>query len=367
MSHAITRTSPFGGPFIGRCIKCGANGLGLGAPLEDCPADGILSDEQALLKILGRPDEPTVLPHHAGYAEKSPDRIWVDEAMIQTDDEGSHVTGDPEGSFVEYVRADLLPPPAVDYVAGLEAALKAMLQSVCGPTGFAEAVRHNSGHAYPWHSLDAADAARAALSTPATEPQGYVEGLRAASARCKLEAEICRNHDPFRNEAPEIYFDGLQDAQIIIDRLADEASRPAPQPAAEHEYPDPLIAEDRYEDDQPAADTRVTDAMIEKATMVLLGKDEDPAPGVDWHCARDWTVSQVRTKMGQAIRAIIGTATPAPSDKIAEAAQDKTAAELVIDAYDAANPFRQADMHPALCHCNRCAIDWMRALAGKGE
>ena len=51
-------------------------------------------------------------------------------------------------------------------VERLEGALNGMLQSVCGPTGFAEAVRHNSGHAYPWHSLDDAEAkARAALST----------------------------------------------------------------------------------------------------------------------------------------------------------------------------------------------------------
>lgn len=56
--------------------------------------------------------------------------------------------------------------------AQLESALKAMLQSVCGPTGFAEAVRHNSGLAYPWHSLDAAEAqattALAAIKEPKT-------------------------------------------------------------------------------------------------------------------------------------------------------------------------------------------------------
>ena len=54
-------------------------------------------------------------------------------------------------------------------IAELEEALKGMLQSTCGPTGFAEAVRHNSGLAYPWPSLDIAEAkARAALkgSTP---------------------------------------------------------------------------------------------------------------------------------------------------------------------------------------------------------
>jgi hypothetical protein len=50
----------------------------------------------------------------------------------------------------------------------LRMALEAMLQSVCGPVGFAEAVRHNTGLALPWHSLDDAEAlARAALALPA--------------------------------------------------------------------------------------------------------------------------------------------------------------------------------------------------------
>ena len=67
------------------------------------------------------------------------------------------------------MTTDLIPTAA--YVAGLEAALRDMLQAVCGPTGFAEAVRHNSGHAYPWHSLDAAEAmSRAALSARPDAP-----------------------------------------------------------------------------------------------------------------------------------------------------------------------------------------------------
>ncbi len=46
----------------------------------------------------------------------------------------------------------------------LRDALKAMVGSVCGPTGFAEAVRHNTGLALPWESLDIAERkARAAL------------------------------------------------------------------------------------------------------------------------------------------------------------------------------------------------------------
>lgn len=52
MTHAITRTSPKGGPFIGKCIKCGQEGLGLGSPLEACPADGIVSNEQALFNLI---------------------------------------------------------------------------------------------------------------------------------------------------------------------------------------------------------------------------------------------------------------------------------------------------------------------------
>lgn len=47
----------------------------------------------------------------------SPERIWVDETAIQTDDEGSHITCDPEGSFVEYVRADLHREESLQYLS----------------------------------------------------------------------------------------------------------------------------------------------------------------------------------------------------------------------------------------------------------
>ena len=109
--------------------------------------------------------------------------------------------------------------------AALEQALKAMLQSVCGPTGFAEAVRHNSGHAYPWHSLDAAEAqARAAISTPATEPQGYVE----AAEWMRSEARTY----PVGHESKERCQSTYNWMWWCAKRL-DEAARPAPQPAAD--------------------------------------------------------------------------------------------------------------------------------------
>lgn len=53
------------------------------------------------------------------------------------------------------------PPQPSEKVA---VALKELLQAVCGETGFAACVRQDSGRAYPWPALDAAEAkAQAAL------------------------------------------------------------------------------------------------------------------------------------------------------------------------------------------------------------
>jgi hypothetical protein len=50
-------------------------------------------------------------------------------------------------------------------VERLRAALEGMLWAVCGPNGFAAAIRQTSGMAYPWPALDAAEReARAALA-----------------------------------------------------------------------------------------------------------------------------------------------------------------------------------------------------------
>ena len=46
----------------------------------------------------------------------------------------------------------------------LEDALGGLMRAVCGETGFAECVRRDSGHAYPWPALEMAEtAARTAL------------------------------------------------------------------------------------------------------------------------------------------------------------------------------------------------------------
>ena len=57
MTHAVKRTSVMGTPFRGKCIKCGKEDLGLSGALEDCPADELVSDQEALLSILGRDDD----------------------------------------------------------------------------------------------------------------------------------------------------------------------------------------------------------------------------------------------------------------------------------------------------------------------
>lgn len=44
------------------------------------------------------------------------------------------------------------------------------------------------------------------------------------------------------------------------------------------------------------------DARTERATMRLLGKESDPAPGVNWKCNRYWTVRRVRNLMREILR-----------------------------------------------------------------
>lgn len=37
-THGLERTSPKGGPFLGRCVYCGVENLPMSAALEPCPA-----------------------------------------------------------------------------------------------------------------------------------------------------------------------------------------------------------------------------------------------------------------------------------------------------------------------------------------
>ena len=56
MIHALTRTSPKGGPFIGRCMNCGKENIVLG-DREECPnVVGRTQDETLLFAIKDTPD-----------------------------------------------------------------------------------------------------------------------------------------------------------------------------------------------------------------------------------------------------------------------------------------------------------------------
>ena len=55
MSHALERTSPKGGPFIGRCTKCGREGIPLKEMHGHCPNPGNLSDVDTLRIALRDP------------------------------------------------------------------------------------------------------------------------------------------------------------------------------------------------------------------------------------------------------------------------------------------------------------------------
>lgn len=51
-THGLERTSPKGGPFVGRCIYCRAEGLPMGAALQPCP-DAPTLDQQIIDAIEG--------------------------------------------------------------------------------------------------------------------------------------------------------------------------------------------------------------------------------------------------------------------------------------------------------------------------
>ena len=73
--------------------------------------------------------------------------------------------------------------------AGLREALEKLHHAVCGETGFAAAVRQESGKAYPWPALDIADElARAALAA-APQPAPAPADERAAMIEVIVQAD----------------------------------------------------------------------------------------------------------------------------------------------------------------------------------
>lgn len=55
--HAIERTSPKGGPFIGTCMKCGLPNLTLSDMNQPCENIAGISQDEALLMAIAGPQE----------------------------------------------------------------------------------------------------------------------------------------------------------------------------------------------------------------------------------------------------------------------------------------------------------------------
>lgn len=103
---------------------------------------------------------------------------------------------------------------------------------------------------------------------------------------------------------------------------------------------------------QPAA---VDGAMVERATMTLLGKTHDTAPGVDWRCDRSWTVNRVRELMRRALTAALA------AQSRTDAAQPPAEAQVWCPSCDGAGWTPDAMDGSARAICPDCAG------SGRGE
>jgi hypothetical protein len=52
MTHPLTRTSPKGTPFIGRCVKCNEDDFDMGGAFLPCPADGKVDEDAVLVGMI---------------------------------------------------------------------------------------------------------------------------------------------------------------------------------------------------------------------------------------------------------------------------------------------------------------------------
>jgi hypothetical protein len=54
-THSLERTSPMGGPFVGRCVLCGTEGLPASAALKMCENPELVTEDEALLQAIEGP------------------------------------------------------------------------------------------------------------------------------------------------------------------------------------------------------------------------------------------------------------------------------------------------------------------------
>lgn len=198
-----------------------------------------------------------------------------------------------------------------------------------------------------------ADEATAALSTPATEPQGYVEGLAGQDindAICDAlgDAMDCTrvwdawHYGTMSDEDFVLVRDDAARVEEIVTTINNAlAARPAP---------------------QPAADTRV---------VPRYATDEMMQAGL-YHCSEDMQWSDLFTTWHYMFDAAVGdsvtdNATPAPSDKIAEAARVLGPDDGLDTAIAILNNEASRDYTQEQINMLRLMVAALRALAGKGE
>ena len=86
-------------------------------------------------------------------------------------------SGQAQEAYAAQIAAEAEAAALREQVARLEGALRGLHHAVCGETGFAACVRLDSGNAYPWPALDAADdAARAILRALDDQREGGRDG-----------------------------------------------------------------------------------------------------------------------------------------------------------------------------------------------
>ena len=201
-----------------------------------------------------------------------------------------------------------------------------------------------------------------ALSTPATEPQWYVDGLLPVKMDGKMN-DLGWKMIFWLNERGAKYdgrvFNFVKEflASTIEEWVQHAlAARPAP---------------------QPAADTRVVVKPLDLSNLLkhafIAGRiSAGAASSFHGHAWTEYDPTE-SAAYARILSAIIGTATPAQSDKIAEAAREL---ELANDAlcgarpqkiYDAMIAAGMADYMTRLDDARRGVRDTLRALAGQGE
>ena len=112
-------------------------------------------------------------------------------------------------------------PPAPDAVSRLVEAARAMRSAICGPDGFAECVRRDSGLAYPWPALEIAES----LMDAALAQKAPIEDMNAVECTCKGSDEMC----PCQN-TPHPAPDAVARLVEAARAEAEKAMRKFPQP-----------------------------------------------------------------------------------------------------------------------------------------